>query len=141
MAETAKEEATAHKDEYDGLYKDAQAKERAREEAIKSCDARIRDLSKTKEAAEARVRDAQAILDEANEIHAHPETTEGLRQRIANEEEDLMYARAELDELAANERELRRSTRGARTIFITVTVLVRMETTSVAIQVEITSIS
>lgn len=124
VAETAKEEATTHKDEYDGLFKEAQAKERAHEEAIKSCDSRIRDLSKTKANAETRVSEAQAVLDEANEIHAHPETTEGLRQRIANEEDDLMEARAELEELTISERELRRSTRGARTIFIVVTVLV-----------------
>lgn len=123
-AETAKEEATTHKNEYDGRFKEAQAKEKAHEDAIRACDTRIKDLRKTKDAAEGRKREAQTILDEANEIHAHPETTEGLRQRIKNEELDLEDAMAELDELTANERDLRRSTRGARTIFIVVTVAV-----------------
>ena len=63
-------------------------------------------------------------MDEANEIHAHPETTEGLRQRIADEEADLLDAQAELDELSVTERELRRSTRGSRAIVIVTAVAV-----------------
>lgn len=123
-AETAKEEATARKDEYDGLYRDAQAKERALEEAIKSCEARKNSLVKSHDSAQARAQGAQDILDEANEIHAHPETTEGLRQRIADEEADLLDAQAELDELSVTERELRRSTRGSRAIVIVTAVAV-----------------
>ncbi len=123
-AEKAKEEATTHKNEYDGRFKEAQSEERAHEDAIKSCEARMKDLNKTKAAAEARKSEAQAVLDEATEIHAHPETTEGLRQRIANEERDLADARADLDELTATERELRRATRGARTTFMVVAIVI-----------------
>ncbi len=124
VAEAAKEEAMTHKNEYDGMFKEAQAKERAREDAIKSCDSRIKDLTKTKNAAEARKREAEAILNEAEEIHAHPETTEGLRQRIANEEADLESAEVALDEITIMERDLRRDTRAARVIFVVVAVLV-----------------
>ena len=124
LAETAKAEATARKDEYDGMYRDAQAKEKAHEEAIKSCETRIRDLTQSRDAAQDRLDDARDMLDEANEIHAHPETTEGLRQRIADEEADLADAQEELDELLQEERELRRSTRGSRIIAVAVGVLV-----------------
>lgn len=117
VAAEAKEKATAHKDEYDGMYRDAQAKEKAKEDAIRSCETRVRDLQKTQDDSLGRAKAAQVLLDEANEIHAHPETTEGLRQRIADEEEDLEAAEAELESLASNERELRRSTRGARIAF------------------------
>ena len=124
LAETTKAEATARKNEYDGMYRSAQAKERAHEDAIKSCEARIRDLSATRKEALLRIEDAQDMLAEAHEIHAHPETTEGLRQRIADEEEDLIDAQAELEELLESERELRRSTRTSRIIVIAVVVVV-----------------
>ena len=124
LAETTKAEANARKDEYDGMYREAQAKEKAHEEAIKSCETRIRDLMRSRDDAQVRLEDAQDMLDEANEIHAHPETTEGLRQRIADEEADLADAQAELDELLEEERELRRTTRGSRLVAIAVGVLV-----------------
>ncbi|MDO4537127.1 MAG: hypothetical protein Q4B54_03115 [Coriobacteriales bacterium] len=123
-AEAAKIEATGHKEEYDRHYKAAQAEERAKSDAIKACETRINSLKKTREAAETRARDAQTILDEAHDIHAHPETTQGLRQRIANEERDLADASADLDELSTHERELRRATRKSRAIFIVICVAV-----------------
>ena len=125
-AADAKQEATARKEEYDNLYKQAQAEEKAHEESIKSCESRIRDYKKTRDAARKRMEDAHKILHEANEIHAHPETTEGLRQRIADEEEDLATAQEELADLTESERELRRSTRGSRAavIAILITVLI-----------------
>ena len=123
-AADAKQEATSRKDEYDNLYKAAQAKEKAQDEAIKACESRIRDYKKTRDAARKRVEDARKILHEAKQIHEHPETTEGLRQRIADEEEDLATAQEELDDLTANERELRRSTRGARAAVVAIIVVV-----------------
>ncbi len=123
-AADAKAEATAHKDEYDGLYKEAQAKEKTKEDAIKSCETRIRDLNKAREAAIARANEARDILNEAREIHAHPETTQGLRERIADEENDLEALQAEVDELTAAEQDLRRSTRGTRFVFIGIVAVV-----------------
>jgi chromosome segregation ATPase len=123
-AEAAKTEATARKDEYDGMYRDAQAKERAREEAIKAGESKVRDLNKTLDAAENRARTAQAVLNEAQEIHDHPETTEGLRERIANEEDDLADAQADLEDLLALERDLRRSTRTSRIAFVVAAVAI-----------------
>ncbi len=123
-AEAAKIEAAGHKEEFDRRYKAAQAQERAKSDAIKACETRISSLKKTHDAAEMRARDAQAILDEANDIHAHPETTEGLRQRIENEKRDLEDANADLDELSAQERELRRSTRKTRFGFVVACIVV-----------------
>ncbi|MBR3317106.1 MAG: hypothetical protein IKG21_04715 [Atopobiaceae bacterium] len=124
LAETSKAEATAAKDEYDSMYRDSQAKEKAHEDAIKSCETRIRELTQVRNAAEGRYEDAKDVLDEANEIHAHPETTAGLRERIAAEEADLEDALAELDELTAQERALRRSTRGSRIAIIAIALVV-----------------
>lgn len=122
LAETNKAEAAAHKDEYDSMYREAQSKERAHEDSIKACEARIRDLNHTYEVARERYEDARDVLAEANEIHSHPETTEGLRERIADEEADLEDALAELDELVEEERRLRRTTRGSRMVVIAIVV-------------------
>ncbi len=124
LAESTKTEATTRKDEYDRMYREAQTQERKHEELIKGCEGRIRELTQTRNDAQARLTDAQDMLDEANEIHAHPETTEGLRERIADEEADLEDARAELEELCESERELRRSTRTARLVVITIALVV-----------------
>ncbi len=124
LAESTKTEATTRKDEYDRMYREAQTQERKHEELIKGCEGRIRELTQTRNDAQARLTDAQDMLDEANEIHAHPETTEGLRERIADEEADLEDARAELEELCESERELRRSTRTARLVVIAIALVV-----------------
>jgi len=113
-ADEAKREATEHKDEYDRLYREAQAAEKAMEADIKSHEDQANAYKAQREDAREREQEAQAILEEAHEIHAHPEVTEGLRERIADEEDDLELARAELEELTTHERELRRSTRGSR---------------------------
>ncbi|MBO7674842.1 MAG: hypothetical protein J6S63_07510 [Atopobiaceae bacterium] len=123
-AAEAKEKATAHKDEYERLYKEAQAKEKAQEDAIKVCETRIKELQKTLDSAQTKAEAEQKVLEEAHEINAHPETTEGLRQRIANEEEDLAAAQADLDELTASERQLRHETRGSRFAFVAVAIIV-----------------
>ncbi len=123
VAEANKADAASHKDEYDTLYRNAQAEEKAHEDAIKSCETRIRELTGRRDAATSKLQDAQDVLEEANEIHAHPETTEGLRERIAYEEADLEDALAELDELAETELELRRSTRGTRLTIIGIVVV------------------
>lgn len=120
VAETNKSDATARKDEYDGLYRDAQAKERAQEEEIKSHETRIRNLEQVRDDAQDRLEEAQDILEEAHQIHAHPETTEGLRERIADEEADLEDAQADLEDLLQTERELRQATRGSRMILFAV---------------------
>ena len=124
VAETNKAEATARKDEYDGLFREAQAKEKAHEDSIKACETRIRDLTQSREDAQDRMDEAKDILKEAHEIHAHPETTEGLRERIANEEADLADAEAELEELTQTERELRRSTRASRLVILAIVAVV-----------------
>lgn len=123
-ATEAKEKATGHKDEYDKLYKETQAKEKAQEDAIKGYESRLKELQKTLDGANSRANAARAILEEAHEITAHPETTEGLRERIANEEEDLAAAQADLDDLLESERQLRQETRGSRFAFVAIAVVV-----------------
>jgi len=123
-AEAAKTEATQRKTEYDNLYKEAQTEERVHEDAIKSQEESIKELKRTRAAAQKRYEESQATLEEANQIHDHPEVTEGLRLRIDDEQADLDEARAELDRLVKTETTLRQRTRGTRLFFIIVATLV-----------------
>lgn len=122
-ADSAKQEAATHKDEYDTLYRKAQDKERAKQEEIRAAEKRVSELERSTSEAAGRRTDAQALLDEANDIHAHPEHTEVLRNRIADTQQDLKDVRQELATLSASEKELRRSTRAARIVVIAVVVV------------------
>ncbi len=113
-ADSAKQEATTHKDEYDMLFREAQEKERTKQGEIRDSEKRVEEYRRDAGEAAGRRADAQALLDEANDIHAHPEHTEVLRSRIADSQQDLKDARQELETLAASEKELRKSTRSAR---------------------------
>ena len=113
-ADSAKQEAATHKDEYDTLYREAQDKERAKQDEIRSAEKRVAELEQAASEAAARRIEAQELLDEANDIHTHPEHTETLRNRIADAQQDLKDVRQELTALTASEKELRRSTRTAR---------------------------
>ena len=57
---------------------------------------------------------AQALLDEAESVHATPEETVRLRRSIEQQRTDVARQQAEVDSLAEGERSLRTRTRGAR---------------------------
>ena len=113
-AESAKQEATTHKNEHDMLFREAQDKERAKQAEIRDAEKRVEELRRSADEAAGRRADAQELLDEANDIHAHPEHTKALRRRIDDSQHDLKDIRQELATLSASEKELRRTTRSAR---------------------------
>lgn len=123
-AETAKAEAQSHKTEHDNLYREMQAQEKGLEDKIKLCDTQMGDLAKQREACERRIQEAQRVLGEANDIHNNPATTEGLRERIANEEGDAKEQEAEVVRLSKRAKSLKKETRGARFAFVAVLVVV-----------------
>lgn len=114
----ARQEAEQRKSEYDRLYQDFQAEEATLDNAVVEREMRARDVSKEQAAAQERMDAAQALLDEANDIHATPERTVELRERIESTRSALDVQKAEVDSLAKNERELRASTKRQRMIFI-----------------------
>lgn len=109
-AEAAKKEATERRAEYDALFKQTQDQEKELADQIKLRTAAMEQAHKEHEDAEARATAAQALLDEAEAIHATPQQTIDLRDQVAREQADLDLQQDEVDTLASGERELRRST-------------------------------
>ena len=85
---------------------------------------RIRDVTKELKAAQARVDAAQALIDEANDIHSTPDATRELEQRVSDEKAALEVQQQQVDQLAETERSLRERTRQERAIVIAIIVAV-----------------
>lgn len=83
----------------------------AQEKAIKEQDRLIAG-----EQAEAD--DAQAVMDEANDIHAHPEITEALEADLERNRAERAEQASEVQELADAERDVRQRTHDSRVRFM-----------------------
>lgn len=120
--ETAKKEAEDRRAEYDRLHKDAAGKEQALRREIDARVTGIEDAQDVLRGAEGRIEEAQALLDEANDINATPEITESLMASVNQQKAELDQQHAHIQALAASEKDLRDSTRGKRVMFIGVIV-------------------
>lgn len=118
QASEAKAEATARKEEYDELYKQAMADEEVLKKQIAVCDTDLEQANDNAAEARERADVAQAALDEANDIHSTPEVTTELHDRIAKSQEQAATMSAEADSLAQKEHILRTETRGSRALII-----------------------
>ena len=117
-AEAAKKEATERRAEYDSMLKEAQDEERALSDQLRMKVTAAEQARQEIKEAEARISEAQVQLDEAEAIHSTPRETIALREQIAREQTDHDVLQDTVDELAANERELRRSTLKQRLMLI-----------------------
>lgn len=122
--EAAKKEATERRNEYDKLLKKAQEEERALSEQIRLRVTASEQARKDAGEAQRRIDEAQEILEEAEEIHATPQETIALREQVSREQADYDHQLDAVEELAENERELRRGTLKQRLILIAGIVLV-----------------
>lgn len=97
---TAKDDATKRqkvlRSEISEREKEAKTAERATQDAQKEADS------------------AQSALDEANDIHAHPEATASLAHALEADRAERVTRAAEVEELAVAEKTVRERTRGAR---------------------------
>lgn len=120
----AKAEHDEKKAEYDRMREEAQAAEKALADAM---DAHDRDILNAKadydEAAEAHD-NAQALLDEANDVYANPQDTEALRASVASQQADLATADANVAQLEGAEKDLRHKTRVQRYALLAVAAVV-----------------
>lgn len=117
-AEAAKKEANERRAEYDKLLKKAQEEERALSEQIRLRVTATEQARKDASEAQTRIDDAQDVLDDAEEIHATPQETIALREQVSREQADYDRQLDAVEELAENERELRRGTLKQRLILI-----------------------
>lgn len=117
-ADDAKREADGRREEYESLYNKAMGGQKEIEARIAEVEKDI-DARQTERAEQAQVVfDAQALVDEADDIHSTPEVTKNLQDAIATGKVELEKRQCEVDALAAEERQLRESTRAQRFLFI-----------------------
>lgn len=122
-AENAKAEAQSHKTEHDSLYREMQAQEKGLEDKIHLYESQLKDLAKQRETADRRIQEARRVIGEADDIHKNPATTQGLRERIANEQGDVKAQEVEVERLTKHSQRLKKETRGARFAFVAVLVV------------------
>jgi hypothetical protein len=84
----------------------------------------IRDASKDRDTAQANIEAAQKLLDEAEDIHAHPEVTKKLAESVAEKQHLVDIQKQEVSSLARSEKQLRSSTRKQRITFISLLIVI-----------------
>ena len=97
---------------------DATERQRAMKEQISAQEKAKREQVQVAEDAQAEANDAQALIDEANDIHAHPDVTQTIAARLEADRAEREQQAAEVEQLASVERTVRERTRGSRTKFI-----------------------
>jgi len=115
--ESARQEAEQRRTEYERLYQDAQTDEATLDNAVVEREMGVREVTKEQLAAQDRMEAAQALIDEANDIHATPDKTQNLRDDITSALAELDAQGERVRELADAERDLRESTKRSRTVF------------------------
>ena len=113
-ANQAKDEATAHREEYERLYNAAMDEEKALSDRIAQERANQAGAQRDADDAQRRVDAADERLSEARDIHTTPQVTAALRDAIAANRRQLDALAAEIDRLAERERALRDQTRRQR---------------------------
>ena len=116
--EAAAAEARERKEEYDKKRLDAQTEEATLDNAVVERELKIREANKSLDAAKVQIDKIQAVIDDANQIHATPEATESLRHFIQDNKAALAVQQRQVAELAKNEQNLREQTRQQRYIFM-----------------------
>ena len=118
QADDAKRAATARREEFESLFNGAQEREKALAKEISQRSDAISDAQAEAEAATRQLEEAQEALDEAVRVHETPELSEQLRESIARLQDERASLEADIEELAAHERELRGRTRRQRLVFL-----------------------
>ena len=113
-ADEAKGEYDERKREHDEILAREQQEEKGLEDRIESLRNGANEAKAAHDEAAERHDAAQALLEEAESVHATPEETVRLRQSVEQQRGLVARQQAEVDSLAEGERSLRTSTRGTR---------------------------
>lgn len=121
-AKTAFREVSSAADEARNTYReakdDATERQRKLKEEISGKEKERRAQEQAAEDARAEASEAQALIDEANDIHAHPEVTETIAARLEADRAEREEQAVEVEQLASTEKAVRERTRGSRARFI-----------------------
>ena len=121
-AKTAFDEAAAASDKARDAYSDAKEAAEARQKELRK---RIGDEEKSLKSQDRSITDkldeasvAQAVIDEAEDVIAHPEVTEAIAHALEADRAEHGDRVAEVEELANTERDVCEQTRASRIRFI-----------------------
>ena len=121
-AKQAFREVSSAADEARNTYReakdDAAERQRKLKEEISGKEKERRAQEQAAEDARAKASEAQALIDEANDIHAHPEVTETIAARLEADRAEREEQAVEVEQLASTEKAVRERTRGSRARFI-----------------------
>lgn len=121
-AKQAFREVSSAADEARNTYReakdDATERQRKLKEEISGKEKERRAQEQAAEDARAEASEAQALIDEANDIHAHPEVTETISARLEADRAEREEQAVEVEQLASTEKAVRERTRGSRARFI-----------------------
>ena len=110
-------EADTARDELDRARREAAERQRALRDRAAEQERAAREQQAAQEAARDEAADAQGLIDEAEDIHAHPEVTDQLAELLAQDRALMDEKRAQVESLAAVEQDIRESTRDSRLKF------------------------
>ena len=121
-AKQAFREVSSAADEARNTYReakdDATERQRKLKEEISGKEKERRAQEQAAEDAREEASEAQALIDEANDIHAHPEVTETIAVRLEADRAEREEQAVEVEQLASTEKAVRERTRGSRARFI-----------------------
>lgn len=123
-AEEASQEAKRRKAEYDERYQSFQTEEATLDNDVVQREMGIRDASKDRDTAQANIEAAQKLLDEAEDIHSHPEVTKKLAESVAEKQRIVDAQKQEVSSLARSEKQLRSATRKQRITFVALLIVI-----------------
>lgn len=122
--EAARDDEREKREEHARLRQEADDAERELADKGSDLERQIKEERSAKDLAQGRIDAAQALIDEAEDIHAHPEATEELEQTLAETRTAAEDARQQADVLADEERDVRERTMRARRTFYSIVVAV-----------------
>lgn len=118
--EAARDDEREKREEHARLRQEADDAERELADKGSDLERQIKEERSAKDLAQGRIDAAQALIDEAEDIHAHPEATEELEQTLAETRTAAEDARQQADVLVDEERDVRERTMRARRTFYSI---------------------
>lgn len=110
----AGDETASARDALEAARKDAAARQKELKDAIRDLEKERKAQQEAERAADEDAAGADASIEEAREIHAHPELTERIAAALAADRAELEETQTQVEELACEERSVRDRTRASR---------------------------
>lgn len=106
------------RDAYGTAKDEAEARQKEQRRVISTLEKASKEQQRVATEQQEIIDASQALIDEANDIHAHPEATEALARALEADRAERLEREGEIEELAATEHAVRERTRNSRIRFM-----------------------